>query len=400
MIDDKDPRDDLPPPAANEEPAAPPRKGRAPRDRRRTRKGRGGFVTGASIALTLLTVALLAAFTVAHYGVRDYNRPGPLKEQTAVVIPKGSGVRDVAERLSAAKAIDNETAFILGVQFTGNRGKMKAGEYALPAGASMSQIVAMIASGKVVAYTVTIPEGLTSMQIVQRLEQEELLTGTVRNVPPEGTLLPETYEIVRGTTREALLQRMSAAHTKLLADVWARRNPSIPVKTPQELVTLASIVEKETGVASERPRVASVFSNRLQKRMRIQSDPTIIYGLVGGKGTLGRPILKSEILRPTPYNTYTIPALPPGPIANPGRASLEATANPLQTNDLYFVADGTGGHAFAPSYAEHQKNVARWRSLASSTDNDRTAPDAVPQAPAGTAAPAAAPRANPASSKP
>jgi UPF0755 protein len=199
----------------------------------------------------------------------------------------------------------------------------------------------------------------------------------VREVPPEGTLLPETYQVTRGTSREALLQRMAAAQEELLEEVWAKRNPKVPVKTPQELVTLASIVEKETGIASERPRVAAVFVNRLNKKMRLQSDPTIIYGLVQGTGTLGRPILRSEITKPTPYNTYTIPGLPPGPIANPGRESREAVANPADTKDLYFVADGSGGHAFAVTLAEHNANVARWRAV-DQADTDRAPIDAVP----------------------
>ncbi|MGQ4272781.1 endolytic transglycosylase MltG [Terrihabitans sp. B22-R8] len=326
----------------------------------------------------MLTLVLLIAAAGIHYGIKTFDEPGPLAADTSVVIPKGSGVRDVAERLVQAGAIESQNVFMAGVQLSGNRGKMQAGEYEFPRQASMRQIMAMIATGQVVEHTITIPEGLTSLQIVERLQQEDLLTGAIRNVPPEGTLLPETYQVVRGTTREQLIARMTQAQQKLLDEVWKRRNPEVPVKSPQELVTLASIVEKETGVASERPHVASVFVNRLLKKMRIQSDPTIIYGLVGGKGTLGRPILKSEILRPTPYNTYTIPALPPGPIANPGRASMEAVANPLDTNDLYFVADGTGGHAFAPSYAEHRKNVARWRQIDRAGETDRAPPDAVP----------------------
>ncbi|MCW5687289.1 MAG: endolytic transglycosylase MltG, partial [Pseudolabrys sp.] len=179
------------------------------------------------------------------------------------------------------------------------------------------------------------------------------------------TLLPETYKFTRGMSREQILQRMEQAQKRVLAEVWARRSPDLPsqVQTPEQLVTLASIVEKETGRDDERTRVAAVFVNRLKAKMKLQSDPTIIYGLTGGKGALGRPIMKSEIEQPTPYNTYTIEGLPPGPIANPGRASLEAAANPARTKELYFVADGTGGHAFSDSYAEHQKNVAKLRAI-------------------------------------
>ena len=214
-----------------------------------------------------------------------------------------------------------------------------------------------------VQHSLTIPEGLTSEQIVARLAENDILAGQVREIPREGTLLPETYKFERGTTREQVIQRMQQAQKRLLAEIWERRNPDVPVSSPEQLVTLASIVEKETGRADERTRVAAVFTNRLQKRMKLQSDPTIIYGLVGGKGTLGRPIKRSEIQQPTPYNTYVIDGLPPGPIANPGRASLEATANPARTRDLFFVADGTGGHTFTETYDQHQSNVAKLRAL-------------------------------------
>ena len=207
----------------------------------------------------------------------------------------------------------------------------------------------------------TIPEGLTSEQIVTRLAEVDFLAGNIREIPKEGTLLPETYNFPRGTTREQVIQRMQQSHRRVVQEVWERRNADVPVRTPEALVTLASIVEKETGRPDERSRVAAVFVNRLRQRMKLQSDPTIIYGLVGGKGTLGRPIMRSEIEQPTPYNTYVIEGLPPGPIANPGRASLEAAANPARTKELYFVADGSGGHAFAENSAQHQQNVAKLR---------------------------------------
>ena len=190
-----------------------------------------------------------------------------------------------------------------------------------------------------------------------------MLTGNIKEIPREGSLLPDTYNFTRGMTREQMIQRMQQAQQRVLKEIWDRRSPDLPIKTPEQLVILASLVEKETGKPEERTRVAAVFVNRLKQKMRLQSDPTIIYGLVGGKGTLGRPIMKSEIEQPTPYNTYQIDGLPPGPIANPGRASLEAAANPARTRELYFVADGTGGHAFAETYEQHQKNVARLRLL-------------------------------------
>jgi UPF0755 protein len=243
------------------------------------------------------------------------------------------------------------------------RGELKYGEYQFSKNASIADIVDTIIEGKVVQHAFTVPEGLTSEQIVARLLESTALTGQIKEIPREGTLLPETYRFTRGMTREQIIQRMQQAHRRVLQDVWEHRMPDLPVKTPEQLVTLASIVEKETGRADERTRVAAVFVNRLKTRMRLQSDPTIIYGLTGGKGSLGRPIQKNEIEQPTPYNTYVIDGLPPGPIANPGRASLEAAANPARTKEIYFVADGSGGHVFSDTYAEHQKNVARLRGI-------------------------------------
>ena len=251
----------------------------------------------------------------------------------------------------------------------------------------MRDVIGTIVEGKVVQHAVTIPEGLTSEQIVTRLSDNDIFTGTVREMPREGTLLPETYKFPRGTTREQVIQRMQQSQKRVLAEIWERRNTDIPVKTPEQLVTLASIVEKETGKADERSRVAAVFVNRLRQKMKLQSDPTIIYGLAGGKGTLGRPIKRSEIMQPSPYNTYVVDGLPPGPIANPGRASLEATANPARTRDLFFVADGTGGHSFTETYDQHQKNVAKLRTMEKAIQNDTVEPPDDP-VPAASAAPA------------
>ena len=225
-----------------------------------------------------------------------------------------------------------------------------------------------------VQHAITIPEGLTSEQIVARLSDNDIFAGDVREIPREGTLLPETYKFPRGTTREQVIQRMQQTQKRVLAEVWERRNPDIPIKSPEQLVMLASIVEKETGRADERSRVAAVFTNRLRQKIKLQSDPTIIYGLVGGKGTLGRPIKRSEIDQPSPYNTYVIEGLPPGPIANPGRASLEAAANPARTRDLFFVADGSGGHTFTETYDAHQKNVAKLRAMEKQIQNDTVEP--------------------------
>jgi UPF0755 protein len=224
-----------------------------------------------------------------------------------------------------------------------------------------------------------VPEGLTSEQILARLSENDIFSGAVQEIPREGTLLPETYKFPRGTTREQVIQRMQQAQKRVLAEIWERRSQDIPIKTPEQLVTLASIVEKETGKSDERSRVAAVFINRLRQKIKLQSDPTIIYGLVGGKGTLGRPIKRSEITQPSPYNTYVIEGLPPAPISNPGRLTLEATANPARTRDLYFVADGTGGHAFTETYDQHLKNVARLRAMEKQVQNDTVEPSDEPQ---------------------
>ena len=221
-----------------------------------------------------------------------------------------------------------------------------------------------LVSGKAILHGFTVPEGLTSEQIVARLADDPVLTGELGSIPAEGTLLPETYKFSRGTTREQIIDQMRRAQERLIAEIWARRSSDLPIATPAEFVTLASIVEKETGKADERPLVAAVFINRLRQNIRLQSDPTIIYGLFGGKGKPPeRPIFRSDIDKKTPYNTYLIDGLPPGPIANPGRAALEAVANPSRTDDLFFVADGTGGHVFAPTLEEHNRNVEHWRRI-------------------------------------
>src|SRR5437764_4222964 len=257
----------------------------------------------------------------------------------------------------------------------------------------MRDVVATIVEGKVVAHQVSLPEGLTSEQIVSRLRQDDVLAGDIKEIPREGSLLPDTYNFARGVTREQMVQRMQQAQQRFLHEVWDHRAPDLPLKTPEQLVVLASLVEKETGKPEERTRVSAVFVNRLKQRMKLQSDPTIIYGLVGGKGTLGRPIMRSEIELKTRYNTYVIDGLPPGPIANPGRASLEAAASPARTKELYFVADGTGGHAFAENLEQHQRNVARLRQW-EQQQRDPSAATPAPAAPAAPPPPAPSARSN------
>jgi UPF0755 protein len=228
----------------------------------------------------------------------------------------------------------------------------------------MQQVLEDLVSGRSVLHAITIPEGLTNEQVLSRLREDESLVGDIANVPGEGWLAPDTYKFTRGATRQQIVDQMERAQRRLVEAAWERRAPDLPVSTLEEFVTLASIVEKETGKADERPRVAAVFINRLEQGMRLQSDPTIVYGIFGGAGKPSdRPILRSDIDKPTPYNTYQVDGLPPGPIANPGRAALEAVANPSRTDELYFVADGTGGHVFAKTLDEHNRNVARWRRI-------------------------------------
>ncbi len=254
----------------------------------------------------------------------------------------------------------NPWAFIGSVFALKASSDLKPGEYAFQKTASLRDVIATIVEGKVVQHAVTIPEGLTSEQIVARLSDNDIFAGSVREIPREGTLLPETYKFPRGTTRDQVIQRMQQTQKRVLAEIWERRNPDIPIKSPEAAGRRwPRSSRRKPARADERSRVAAVFVNRLRQKIKLQSDPTIIYGLVGGKGTLGRPIKRSEITQPSPYNTYVIEGLPPGPIANPGRASLEAAANPARTRDLFFVADGTGGHSFTETYDEHQKNVAK-----------------------------------------
>lgn len=371
----------VPPPPSGKPPRSPRaalEPERIPAPKRRSKRVRHPLVIVGNAIFTVLVVVSVAVGGALYLGKQRFESPGPLAEDKVVNIPRGLGTRDIADLLVREGVIDQPWVFIGGVLVLKARGDLKFGEYQFTKNASLADVVNTIVENKVVQHALTIPEGLTSEQIVAKLLENDALSGQIKEIPREGTLLPETYKFTRGMVREQIIQRMQQAHRHLLAEVWEHRNPDLPVKTPEQLVTLASIVEKETGKPEERSRVASVFVNRLKNKMRLQSDPTIIYGLTGGKGSLGRPIMKSEIEQPTPYNTYVIDGLPPGPIANPGRASLEAAANPARTKDLYFVADGTGGHMFSESYEQHQKNVARLRVIEKNTAP--TAPD--PPAPA------------------
>src|SRR5256714_14954953 len=356
---------------------------------RRSERARNPFVVVGNAIITLLLVGMIGAGAAYYYGRQKLEAPGPLQEDKVVNVPARAGMADIADVLHREGVIDNNRwAFIGAVLAMKARSELKPGQYSFQKSASLRDVIGTIVEGKVVQHAITIPEGLTSEQIVARLSDNDIFAGSVREIPREGTLLPETYKFPRGTTRDQVIQRMQQTQKRVLSEIWERRNPDIPIKSPEQLVTLASIVEKETGKADERSRVAAVFTNRLRQRIKLQSDPTIIYGLVGGKGTLGRPIKRSEITQPSPYNTYVIEGLPPGPIANPGRASLEAAANPARTRDLFFVADGTGGHAFTETYDQHQKNVAKLRTMEKQIQNDTVEPPADDAQPAAGAPPA------------
>jgi UPF0755 protein len=309
-------------------------------------------------------IAVIAAAALGFYGYERFTSPGPLAANKVYEIGKGQGTPEIGRELEEQGIISSASVFTAAAYLTGARGHLKAGEYEFQASATMRDVMNLLVSGKSIVYKLSVPEGFTSDMALARVNDNPILTGDPATSPPEGSIMPDTYVFKRGMTRDKLIEDMQAAQVKLLAEVWATRKPGIAVKTPEEAVTLASIVEKETALANERPLIASVFMNRLKKGMRLQSDPTIIYGIVGGKGKLDRALTKTDITTPTPYNTYTINGLPPGPIANPGRAALEAVVNPPDTNYLYFVADGTGGHAFASTLEEHNRNVAKWRDLA------------------------------------
>ena len=365
---------------------------------RRSRRARNPIVIAGNALLTVVFVVTVSVGVAFVIGKQRFDLPGPLAEAKMVNIPRG-GIRDTADLLMREGVIDQPYLFMAGALLYKARDDLKYGEYQFSRNASLRDVVETIIEGKVVQHTLTLAEGLTSDQIVQRLLENDVLSGNVREIPREGTLLPETYRFTRGTTREQMIQRMQQAQRRAVQEIWERRMADLPIRSPDQLVVLASIIEKETGKPEERTRVAAVFVNRLKQRMKLQSDPTIIYGLVGGKGSLGRPIQRNEIDQPTPYNTYVIDGLPPGPIANPGRASLEAAANPARTKELFFVADGSGGHAFADNYEQHQRNVARLRAIEAQA-NRATPRPAAPPAPAPAAgpgsvtAPAFAPRAN------
>lgn len=372
----------------------------------------------ASNALTFFIVGLFLLAGVVTWGAREFSGPGPLAQAVCLRVEPGATVRTVSARLAEQGAISSPVLFRIGADYAEKADQLKAGSFLVPEGASMEEVLDIVTRGgqstcgtqivyrigvnqtraevreldpatsrfvvlaqfdptaeeapadytqmrgrEDTRYNVVVAEGATSWQAVTGLNALDILEGEVTEIPAEGTLAPDSYEVRPGTEVAEVVERMQSAQARILAEAWAERADGLPLETPEEALILASIIEKETGVADERRQVASVFVNRLRQGMRLQTDPTVIYGVTEGKGVLGRGLRRSELDRPTPWNTYTIDGLPPTPIANPGRASIEAALNPAETEYTYFVADGTGGHAFATTLAEHNRNVARWREI-------------------------------------
>lgn len=311
------------------------------------------------ILLILVGVIGAVAVELAH---QMWLRPGPLSRSAVILIAPKTSTHDIAAQLEGAGVVANALLYEGEIRLEGQASKVKAGEYAIPAHASMADVTAIMVAGKSIQHKITIAEGLTSDMAYKLVLANPVLVGEAGPQPAEGALLPETYLFTRGTTRNEILARMEKAEAKFLAQQWATRSQGLPLASPEQAVILASIVEKETALPEERRHVAAVFLNRLKAGMKLQSDPTIIYGISKGY-PLGRPILESEIEGATPYNTYAIPGLPPTPICNPGKESLAAVLNPEDSPDLYFVANGKGGHVFAATEAEHLKNVAAWRAI-------------------------------------
>ena len=322
-------------------------------------------VAVAALLLVGAIASVLAGFSVWLYAA--YQRPYADGPAATLVIPRGAGVEEIANLLAAARVIEDPLPFVFGTRINDMGPRLRAGEYAFPAAISPHAAMEIVVSGKTVVHRLTIPEGLTTAQALKLVAEAEPLAGEIARKPDEGALLPDTYHYSRGDTREAIIARMEKAMQAAVDAAWAARPTDTPLKSAREVAVLASIVEKETGVADERPLVAGVFVNRLKRGMRLQSDPTVAYGVAlrEGKpdGWLDRALTRADLNAPSPYNSYLNDGLPPTPIANPGRAALMAAVQPAATDALYFVADGTGGHAFARTLDEHNRNVAKWRAL-------------------------------------
>ncbi len=331
----------------------------------RSRHARNPIVITINFVLSMAVLAIIAAGAALYWGKGQFDAKGPLTEEKVFIVAGGTSLPQIAAKLEDEGIITNSLVFEAGTRLFKKENKIKAGEYAFPAGISMQEVMEDLVEGRAIYHSVTFPEGWTSAQIINRLQANGILQGDVATIPAEGSLMPETYTFTRGTSKARIIEQMQKSMNENIARIWEKRSQGLPIDTPEELVILASIVEKETSKVDEHPRVAAVFVNRLRKGMPLQSDPTILYGLFGGNAwTKDRSaITRSMLKEKNPYNTYQIKALPPGPIGNPSVAALEAVANPARTKDLYFVADGTGGHAFAETYKQHQRNVANWRKV-------------------------------------
>ena len=315
-----------------------------------------------------LVVAAVAIAGVIWLGV-VFERPGPLRQEATLVLPSGAGLDGIARRLTEAGIIDRPWLFRAGVRLSGATRRLKAGEYAFPAAISAKGAMQILIGGRTVVRRLTVPEGLTTAQVLALVDAAEGLSGAITERPDEGALLPETYYFSYGDGRDAVIARMRAAMRETLADLWASRAAGLPLARPEDALILASMVEKETGKDGERARIAGVFVNRLRRGMRLQSDPTVAYALAAG-GVLDRPLTRADLSVDSPYNTYRVKGLPPGPIANPGREAIAAVLHPAATKALYFVADGNGGHLFARTLAEHNRNVALWRKAKRARQSD------------------------------
>ena len=345
--------------------------------RRRSRSARGFAVTFMNFFITAFVLGALVVGGILYLGKAQYEAPGSLQEEAAIVVEPGDNFGSITPALVEKGIIPPQrlvNLLALGARVTGKSGQLKTGEFAFKPGVSMADVVRELTEGTPVVHKAVFPEGWTVWRMWERLvalRSQGLLVGELPEMPAEGALLPATYPFTRGTKAADIVAQMKRERDRAVARIWESRDQNLPIASPEELVTLASIVEKETGVAGERARIAGVFMNRLRKGMRLQSDPTIIYGIWGGQG---KPkdrggLRRSEISRRTAYNTYRINGLPPGPIANPGVEALRAVANPADTDDLYFVADGSGGHAFAKTLREHNRNVAEWRKIERANTN-------------------------------
>ncbi|MFZ2099788.1 MAG: endolytic transglycosylase MltG [Oricola sp.] len=336
-----------------------------PPPRRRARAARSQVVVFFNFLLTLVVLSMVVTGGAIYYGKVRFEEPGPNALPVTHTVRPGASIGQIASSLESRGIVTNARIFEAGTRVYGHENDMKAGEYEFKAHASMKEIMDLLVSGRSILHPLTVIEGTTVTQALRRVAENEFLTGDMpAEVPAEGMLAADTQKFSRGTTRAEIVASMQAQQKAMIEEIWANRAPDLPLKDINEFVTLASIVEKETGVPGERSRVAGVFVNRLKQGMKLQSDPTVIYGLFGGEGKpADRPIYRSDLDKPTPYNTYVNGGLPPGPIAIPGRAALEAVANPSVTDELYFVADGSGGHVFSKTLEEHNENVRRWREI-------------------------------------